>query len=156
MSNIMHYKGYRGSVEYSEEDSCLVGQILGIDDILGYLGKDPDEIRTMFHQTVDDYLSACAQQGKTPEKEYKGSFNVRITPEKHRAAAQTADELGISLNQFVSDAIQEKLSRRNCPNSDFTEKVIVAESSSDAYTAMDDTAVIRQAIHILKRHFPIE
>ena len=33
MKNAMTYKGYAGTVEYSEEDNILFGRIAGIDDI---------------------------------------------------------------------------------------------------------------------------
>jgi hypothetical protein len=48
--------------------------------------------------------------GKEPDKEFKGTFNIRISPELHRKAALKANQLGISLNQLVSDAIEHELS----------------------------------------------
>ena len=45
--------------------------------------------------------------GKEPEKMYKGSFNVRITPDLHKQAAQRALIEGKSLNQYVEEAIEQ-------------------------------------------------
>ena len=36
-----------------------------------------------------------------PDKEFKGSLNVRIDQELHREAAFAADRMGITLNQYV-------------------------------------------------------
>ena len=47
----------------------------------------------------------CKEKGKQPEKSYRGSFNVRINPDLHRAAALAAAVRKESLNQFVADAI---------------------------------------------------
>ena len=33
--NTMNYKGYPARIEYSEEDGCFVGHIVGINDIVG-------------------------------------------------------------------------------------------------------------------------
>ena len=35
----MTYKGYTGTVEYSEEDGCLFGRIAGICDTISYEGR---------------------------------------------------------------------------------------------------------------------
>jgi len=43
-----------------------------------------------------------------PDQPFKGTFNVRISPEMHRKAVLASSN---SLNSFVSDAIQEKLIR---------------------------------------------
>jgi len=60
----------------------------------------------------DDYLAFCADTNTEPEKPFKGVFNVRLTPEKHKQAAMGAAYEGISLNRFVSEAVDEKLDRR--------------------------------------------
>lgn len=39
------------------------------------------------------------------EKSYSGKLALRMSPYVHEKAAETARELGISLNQFINDAI---------------------------------------------------
>ena len=41
--------------------------------------------------------------------EYKGSFNVRISPELHRGISLQAAREGVSLNQYVSKALERSL-----------------------------------------------
>ena len=62
-----------------------------------------------FHEAVDDYLELCKEQGKVPEKAYKGSFNVRISPELHRQAALCATANQMTLNNFVENAMRKFL-----------------------------------------------
>lgn len=38
MSNLLSYKNYNGTVEYSKEDSCLFGKVVGIKSLLSYEG----------------------------------------------------------------------------------------------------------------------
>ncbi len=109
MSNYLNYKGYTGSVEFSEEDDCLFGKILGIRSLISYEGKSVAELREDFQGAVDDYLEGCTESGMEPEKPYKGSFNVRVSPEMHREAAICAAQQGISLNGFIADALEKAI-----------------------------------------------
>lgn len=110
MSNMMEYKGYHAKIEFDQEDMLLVGEVFGIQDTLCFHGKDVNEIVEMFHQSIDEYLEMCAAIGKEPDKEYKGSFNVRISPELHKKAALMAAKQEITLNKFVEKALQEAVS----------------------------------------------
>ena len=89
MNNTMEYKGYVGSVEFSEEDSLFFGKVLGIRALVSYEGENAHDLVEDFHGAVDDYLALCEAQGTEPEKAYKGSFNVRISPKLHKAAVIT-------------------------------------------------------------------
>lgn len=109
MRNTMQYKGYVGSVEFSEEDGIFFGKVLGIRSLISYDGKNAQELVEDFHGAVDDYLVMCAAEGITPEKAYKGSFNVRIPAEMHKQAAICALQNNISLNKIVEQALQRFL-----------------------------------------------
>ncbi|MBQ9552114.1 MAG: type II toxin-antitoxin system HicB family antitoxin [Clostridia bacterium] len=105
MNNTMEYKSYIGSVEFSEEDSLFYGRVLGIRALVSYEGENAHDLIADFHSAVDDYLALCEAEGIKPETAYKGSFNVRISPELHKAAVIAAMRDQISLNSFVEDAI---------------------------------------------------
>ncbi len=109
MNNTMEYKGYVGSVEFSEEDALFYGKVLGIRALISYEGTNASELVADFHGAVDDYLELCAQSGTEPEKAYKGSFNVRISPELHKQAVIAAMSHNMSLNSFVETSIQQAL-----------------------------------------------
>ena len=80
MKNMMKYKDFYGSVEFSDSDNVFFGRIVGIQDRILYEGTDVNSLRKDFEETVDWYIDACKEVGKKPEKMYKGSFNVRIDP----------------------------------------------------------------------------
>ena len=109
MNNTMEYKGYVGSVEFSEEDTLFFGKVLGIRALISYEGTNAAELVADFHGAVDDYLELCAQSGTEPEMAYKGSFNVRISPELHKQAVIAAMSHNMSLNSFVETSIQKAL-----------------------------------------------
>ena len=60
MSNTMEYKGYLGSVEFSEADGVFFGKVLGIRALISYEGTTAKELVEDFHGAVDYYLALCA------------------------------------------------------------------------------------------------
>ena len=113
MKNILEYKGYHTKIEVDLEDGILYGKIEGIRDLVNFESETLDDLEKEFHLAVDDYLSFCEEVGKTPEKEYKGSFNVRVSPELHRQLALLAFKNSESLNQTVEKAIEAYISGRS-------------------------------------------
>lgn len=110
MNNIMQYKGYVGSVEFSENDGIFYGKVQGIRSLISYEGTNAAQLVSDFHEAVGDYLALCAEEGTTPETAYKGSLNVRFkNSDIHRKAAIYAMTHDQSLNSFIEEAVEEKL-----------------------------------------------
>ena len=107
MNNTIEYKGYIGSVEFSEEDSLFYGKVMGIRSLISYQGENATELISDFHEAIDDYLALCEEEGIEPEKAYKGSFNIRISPELHKQLVVCATSHQMSLNSFVEEALQK-------------------------------------------------
>ncbi|CCX42474.1 putative uncharacterized protein [Clostridium sp. CAG:1024] len=70
MSNTMEYKGYVGTVEFSEENSIFFGKVIGIRALISYEGQSARELVSDFHGAVDDYLELCAAEGIEPERAF--------------------------------------------------------------------------------------
>ena len=105
MSNLLSYRNYNGTVEYSKEDKCLFGKVVGIKSLLSYEGASVKELEEDFINVIDGYLADYKERNTEPEKPYKGTFNIRINPELHRNIAVYAIEHGKSLNAVVEEAI---------------------------------------------------
>ena len=77
------------------------------------VGKS-DNPRIYTYTWVARQLDECGikydAQGRKPERAYKGSFNVRLSPDLHRRIAVYAMERDMSLNQFVERSIEKGLS----------------------------------------------
>ena len=110
MKNLLNYKGYFGSVEFSDEDNIFHGRIIGINDRITYEGDNVKTLRQDFNAAVDEYIDVCAELGKEPEKSYKGTFNVRIEPALHRQLVVYSSSHGKSLNAVVAEAISNYVS----------------------------------------------
>lgn len=105
MNKILEYKGYHAKIEFDAKDVILVGEVLGVNDSLSFNAKSVNEIIDAFHQSIDEYLELCKEIGKNPDKEFKGMFNIRISPDLHKKLYYKAEEEGISMNSFIERAL---------------------------------------------------
>lgn len=107
---LLSYKGYHGTVEYSLEDQLLFGKVIDTKNLISYEGSTIEELTEDFKGAIDDYLDMCKEHGITPEKVFTGSFNVRISPELHHQLALYAKSHGESLNTAVKKAVTKLVS----------------------------------------------
>ncbi|MBQ7549442.1 MAG: type II toxin-antitoxin system HicB family antitoxin [Clostridia bacterium] len=102
MKNLIEYNGYHAKIEISEADGCFVGSVIGIKDSLNFHGSNLSELKEAFKSCIDNYIEICREFGKEPDKEYKGSLNIRINPSLHKKLDITASENGVTLNQQIA------------------------------------------------------
>ncbi|MDE5743555.1 MAG: type II toxin-antitoxin system HicB family antitoxin, partial [Bacteroidales bacterium] len=103
------YKGFMGSVAFSEKDGVFFGKIEGIKQLVNFEGDSVKELKQSFHEAVDDYLTYCANENIDPQKHYSGSLNIRISPEIHSRIALLAKRRGISINAFIKQALEKQV-----------------------------------------------
>ena len=65
--NTIHYKGYTGSVEFSDADGVFYGKVQDVRSLVSYEGRTCQELVDDFHKVVDDYLMLCEAEGSEPE-----------------------------------------------------------------------------------------
>ena len=99
----MTYNGYAARIEYSDEDSCFIGHVAGINDVVGFHGESVTELRSAFEEAVDDYLETCEKLNRSPQRPYSGRIMLRIPPQVHAAVATAAEVSGRSINQWATD-----------------------------------------------------
>jgi len=109
MKDVIVYNNFIGSVHFSTEDEIFFGKIEGIADLVTFEGESVKKLKKAFEEAVEDYIELCDSTGKAIYKSYKGSFNIRISPELHKKAVEIAQISGLSLNQFVENAIEHEV-----------------------------------------------
>ena len=107
----LEYKGYIGSIEYSKEDNCLFGQVLGLNKeiCITYEGFTAEELYHDFTAGIDHYLDCCLRKGINPVKSYTGVLNILLPAEIHSRVTMYAQNHGTSINAFVSDSLERRL-----------------------------------------------
>lgn len=106
----LRYKGYTGSVEFSEEDNCLFGKVQGLrGTLISYEGSTIEEIREDFEGAVDDYLASCEARGIEPAKPYSGRLVLRMPSELHGLVAAAASAAGTTINEYINRAVSNEI-----------------------------------------------
>lgn len=109
MKDIMKYKGFIGSVHYAAEDRVFYGKVEGVNDLISFEGSSVDELEEGFKYMIDEHIKDCTVKNIPIEKSYKGNLNIRLSPDLHKKAAYNATMKGVSLNQYINDAIKKRI-----------------------------------------------
>ena len=112
MTQILRHKGYYTIPQYSAEDECFFGKIIGIKSCILFEAETAKEMKQAFQNAVEDYLNDCKEEGVNPEKPYKGNYNVRIGEDLHAKVAFYAQEHNTNLNAVTKEAIEEYIKAR--------------------------------------------
>lgn len=99
------YKGYVGVVRVDTDAGVIRGKVINTRDTITFQGKTVPEAEQAFHDSVDDYLEFCAEEGITPDRPFSGRFPVRTSPSVHKAVSIAAHTRGVSINAFVEQAL---------------------------------------------------
>ena len=93
--NTIQYKGFTGTIEYSSEDDCLIGQVLNVQNaVIVYEGQSVAEITAMFHQAVDEYIQDNQQ------------IEISLPVDIQQKIDQIAAQKGQTPNEFVRQTIE--------------------------------------------------
>jgi predicted HicB family RNase H-like nuclease len=96
MGNSLTYDGYIPSIHYSTADEVFFGKLIGINDLVAFEGTSVEELKQGMKKAVDDYIETCKALGKSPEKSYKGVFNVRVSSDLHKKIALLASQYDVT------------------------------------------------------------
>ena len=119
----MEFKGYIGTIEYSDEDGCFIGRIHGIHDIVTFEGESVADLRIDFENAVNSYLLTCSEIGKNPQKQYSGKMLLRMPSELHYELSVQAEASGQSVNTLVVEAVKTQYQKtRNAIHHQKTQK----------------------------------
>lgn len=106
MNSIMKYKGYWAEIKYSDEDECFCGNIEGLKNAsISFEGTTVKELKQDFKDAIDNYIQVCKDCNEKPEKQCKGSLNVRLGVELHNKAKIKSIENNISINELIKKAV---------------------------------------------------
>lgn len=145
---MMEYKGYNGSAEIDVETGIIHGKLLFVNDLITYQTTDGTKIKAEFEAAVDDYLDTCAALNRDPQKPFNGVFNVRVTPEVHKAAAVRAAKDGIKLNGLVVLALEQYLTAQEVKHTHTHSHRVEVSFASTSVTRVEATAGSYQKITI--------
>lgn len=107
----MTYKNYDAVVEYDDDARIFHGEVVNLRDVITFQGKSVAELKKAFAASVEDYLAFCKERGEEPEKPFSGQFVVRAEPKLHKSISLAAKRAGVSLNKWVTSALERAVKR---------------------------------------------
>jgi predicted HicB family RNase H-like nuclease len=74
----MNCKGYEAVVFFDDEAGIFYGEVANVRDVITFQGESVAELQQAFADSVEDYLTFCAERGEKPEKPFSDSFLSHI------------------------------------------------------------------------------
>lgn len=109
MMNMIEINGYRAVIQYDPDIDMFRGEFAGLNGGADFYAKDIDSLRLEGEISLKVFLEMCNEDGVEPRKEYSGKFNLRVSPQLHAAVAMRAAADGKSLNQWVTDVLDQSV-----------------------------------------------
>jgi predicted HicB family RNase H-like nuclease len=106
MNNTMKYKGYTALIEYSAEDDCFVGKVVGVRHSIVFDGTSVEEIHANFVDMIDDYPAMCVDLGQEPNAP-ASEIMVPIAPTLYAQIAKKAEYDGVPFSTVMESALQK-------------------------------------------------
>ena len=140
---MLTYKGYTAALEIDCDAKVLAGRVLDVRDVIVFEGKTVVEVEQEFHNSIDDYLEWCAEEGREPEKQYSGRLPFRTTPENHRMIARAAARADKSINAWMEELLVKAASTTSSAMPrmpDIGAKIGIFQAARTDQVNMDDNA----------------
>jgi predicted HicB family RNase H-like nuclease len=77
---MMEYRGYRAAVKFDDDAGIFHGEVIDTLDVITFQGETVVELRQAFADSVDEYLTVCAERGRMPDKPFSGRIPLRVSP----------------------------------------------------------------------------
>jgi len=111
---MMEYKGYiGGNIEFDENADIFHGEVVNIRDVVTFQGSSPKELRQGLRESIEVYLSFCAERGREPNKPFSGELLVHLTPEQHRKIFTAAQRTGENFDTWVIHALENEANHQS-------------------------------------------
>lgn len=68
---MMAYKGYLAHITFDEQANLCHGEVINIRDVVTFQGRSVDELCQAFADSVEDYVSFCAERGEVPDQPWR-------------------------------------------------------------------------------------
>jgi predicted HicB family RNase H-like nuclease len=109
MKNVMRFSGnYQAVIMYDPDMDMFRGEFAGLNGGADFYAKDLDGLKKEGEISLRVFLDECAARGIEPRRA-KGNFSLRLDADTYHAASIAASAKGQSLNQFIAEAVRNKV-----------------------------------------------
>jgi predicted HicB family RNase H-like nuclease len=111
LTNLLTYKGYYARLTFDPSADAFHGRVIGLQDVIDFYGRTPDELRTEFKNSVEEYLAWCVEEGTQPEKTWLGKLTIRVDEDLRRRLTVVAAAHGESVNAWITALLERETKR---------------------------------------------
>jgi len=70
LTNLLRYKDYYAHIAFDPSADAFHGRVIGIQDVIDFYGRTPEELCEECKNSVEDYLTWCAAEGTKPDDKH--------------------------------------------------------------------------------------
>ncbi len=108
LTNLLKYKNYHARIAFDPSADAFHGRVIGMQDVIDFYGRTPEELREELKTSVDEYLAWCAEEGRRPEKTWHGKLTIRVDESLRRRLAVVAAQSGKSVNTWIANLLDRE------------------------------------------------
>ncbi|MDP3977600.1 MAG: type II toxin-antitoxin system HicB family antitoxin [Pseudomonas sp.] len=109
MNNVMIIDGHRAVIQFDPELGMFRGEFINLNGGADFYADSVAALKQEGATSLRVFLEVCAEKGIEPLKHYSGKFQLRLPEDLHAEVAETAASLGVSLNQFVQQVLENEV-----------------------------------------------
>lgn len=106
--NILVIDGHKAVVAYDPDINLLRGEFIGLNGGADFYASDIAGLVAEGAASLREFLAVCREQGLEPYRSFSGRLNLRLD-DLHEAVAVAAAAVGVSINQYIVDALRERV-----------------------------------------------
>lgn len=110
MINTMTIDGYDAVIQYDPDIKMFRGEFVGLNGGADFYAKSVEGLLKEGRASLKVFLAMCAEKGIESRKSFSGKFVVRVPPKLHERITQVANASGVSINQWVAQALEREAS----------------------------------------------
>lgn len=105
----MEINGYKAVIAYDAETELFRGEFIGLNGGADFYADNVAQLKKEGEISLNVFLEMCEKKNIEPFKQYSGKFNIRLSPELHKAAVMAATAENLSLNEWISQTLAKSV-----------------------------------------------
>ncbi|AHG72857.1 HicB-related protein [Mannheimia sp. USDA-ARS-USMARC-1261] len=105
----MEINGYKAVIAYDPETELFRGEFIGLNGGADFYADNVAQLKKEGEISLNVFLEMCEKKNIEPFKQYSGKFNIRLSPELHKAAVMAATAENLSLNEWISQTLAKSV-----------------------------------------------
>jgi len=105
MNNTLKIDNHVAVITFDPEIEMFRGEFVGLNGGADFYAYSVDELKKEGSISLAVFLDECRKDGIAPYKNFSGKVTTRLTPERHKALALTAQAHGLSINELLNEGV---------------------------------------------------